>query len=137
MEESKRGRTHSTVGRTGSQVARNLRRFRTFRGITTEALAEQVANRGVPIQASAITKIEKEQRRVSVDELMALAVALNVTPNSLLLPTDVDRDQPVEITGLRESERIAAGYAWHWANWARTARRRCRTPPVRIAMVAA
>ncbi|MEU2311200.1 helix-turn-helix domain-containing protein [Streptomyces albidoflavus] len=39
---------------------------------------------GRPILPSGITKIEQGQRRVDVDDLVALAIALKVTPNRLL-----------------------------------------------------
>ncbi|CAM4400190.1 helix-turn-helix domain-containing protein [Nocardiopsis rhodophaea] len=92
-------RHHSPIGPTGAQVAHTVREHRTTQGWTTETLAAEVTHRGVPLQPTAITKIEKAQRRVTVDELAALAAALDTTPNALLLPTNVDRDQPVHTTG--------------------------------------
>jgi transcriptional regulator with XRE-family HTH domain len=67
-------------------VAANLRRIRREREITTAALAKRLAALGHPIADTGITKIEKGMRGVDVDDLTALAVALEVTPNRLLLP---------------------------------------------------
>lgn len=54
--------------------------------MTTAELSRRLAELGQPIQDSGITKIESGTRRVDVDDLVALAVALEVTPNALLLP---------------------------------------------------
>ncbi|MEU0239650.1 helix-turn-helix transcriptional regulator [Nocardiopsis sp. NPDC006198] len=111
MTENRNSRTHGGVGPNGSYVARNIRVLRTKRGKTTEALANELTDRGVPLQASAITRIEKGQRRVTVDELVAFAVLLDATPNALLLPVEVDRELPIAVTGHGE---LAAADAWDW-----------------------
>lgn len=114
MEESFEvsGRTYSGIGPTGLQIARSVARCRTDKGLTTEQLAHQLTELGIPIKAPAITKIEKGYRRLTADELTALAVVLGVNVNALLLPVEVDRDRPVEITGQRE---VPAARAWEWA----------------------
>src|SRR5450631_4458968 len=74
------------AGPSSERVAANLRRIRREREITTAALAKRLAALGHPIADTGITKIEKGMRGVDVDDLTALAVALEVTPNLLLLP---------------------------------------------------
>lgn len=66
-------------------MAENVRRLRDAQKLTTAGLAERVTARGVPMLPTTVTKIEKTNRRVTVDELAALADALNVAPASLLL----------------------------------------------------
>jgi transcriptional regulator with XRE-family HTH domain len=67
---------------------------------------------GVPIHASAVSKIEQRERRVDVDDLVALAVALDTTPNRLLLPGTASEADEVELT---PEARVSAIDAWRWA----------------------
>ncbi|MBT2401268.1 helix-turn-helix transcriptional regulator [Streptomyces sp. ISL-100] len=93
------------------QVARNLADLRAMRRKTTAQLAADVKRLGVPMSASTITKIEKQGRRVTVDELVALAAALDVSPVTLMLPA-ADPGGSVMLT-----PRLRAygwGGAWRW-----------------------
>jgi len=65
-----------------------------------------------PIPATGITRIEKEQRRVNASELFGLAVALQVSPLTLLLPWPENADAEVEITAIGT---MTAEQAWDWA----------------------
>lgn len=67
-----------------------MRRLRDTRQITTGGLAELVSAHGVPMSPTTVTKIEKHSRRVTVDELAALAEVLDVAPAALLIPADAD-----------------------------------------------
>ncbi len=70
----------------GRRVAANIRTLRNARRMSTLRLAARLAELGRPIIATGITKIEANHRRVDVDDLVALALALDVSPNRLLLP---------------------------------------------------
>ena len=83
---SERPRRANELGPTGIRLAGNPRRIRASRPMTTEQLAERVTTLGRPMYANTITKIEKRQRRVDVDDLTALAAALQVTVQRLLDP---------------------------------------------------
>ena len=72
------------LGPVAERVAANIKRQRFTRRMTTEQLAESVSGLGRPMYANTITKIEKLQRRVDVDDLTALATALGVTAAQLL-----------------------------------------------------
>jgi len=87
VEEPKQ-RKHSEIGEAGQRLAATLRRERNTRGWTTERLAQAVSDQGVPMTATTVTKIEKQMRRTTVDELVALAAALGLRPGALLLPAD-------------------------------------------------
>lgn len=78
-------------------------------------LASEVEELGVPMTASTITKIEKQGRRVTVDELVALAAALDVSPVTLMLPA-VDPGGAVPLT----AELAAPSWkqAWRWMHGA-------------------
>ncbi|MEU8688848.1 helix-turn-helix transcriptional regulator [Streptomyces sp. NPDC048665] len=100
------------IDETGNTVAANVRRLRAQRGLTTQQLAERLVDLGRPIIANAITKIEQGRRRVDVDDLMALAIALGVTPNTLLLPHEVHGQH--QATAI--SEAVPHATLWHWAD---------------------
>lgn len=72
------------LGATHRCLARNLVQLRYVQRISTTRLSEMLRERGHVIHASAITRIETGGRRVDVDDLAALAVALGVTPQRLM-----------------------------------------------------
>ncbi|WP_237304912.1 site-specific integrase [Streptomyces qaidamensis] len=80
--------------------------------LTTEQLAERVTAQGRPMRANTITKIEKMQRRVDVDDLVALAVALEARPDALLLPPTIAEDE----LQLTDGTVVTAYLAWRWMN---------------------
>ncbi len=100
------------LGPTGRRVADNARRLRDGQGISVRALSERLGALGRPILPSGITKIEQGARRVDVDDLIALALALGVNPSALLLPA-VSEEESVELTpGMSAS----AWATWQWAD---------------------
>ncbi|MBB4711150.1 transcriptional regulator with XRE-family HTH domain [Streptomyces luteogriseus] len=106
-------------------MADNVRRLRTARGMSLRALAAELKEIGHPLSSDALNKIEngrtpapgteepKQVRRVDVDELMALAQALRVSPMSLLLPWTETPNTPAEVTA---AGTVEARAAWEWAN---------------------
>jgi len=86
------GRTYTEIGQTGRIVAENIRRLRQANGYTTARLAEKAREHGAHMAPTTITKIEKCTRRLTVDELTAIAEALGEPPSRLLLPYN---DNPV------------------------------------------
>ncbi|MCF2526755.1 helix-turn-helix domain-containing protein [Yinghuangia soli] len=110
MTEQQRGRRAIETGPTGKTVAENLARLRKLRGLTTRQLSALLERNGRSVPASGITRMEKAERQVTADELMALAVALNVSPVTLLLPADA-RGQ-AQLTG---GGTVDARDAWLWA----------------------
>ncbi len=106
-------RTASEGQNVASVVAENVLRLRKQRGLTVRQLSERLAELGTPLLASGITKIEQGQRKVDVNDLVALAVALDTSPAVLLVPdVDVDEDRPVAVTPERV---VSARAAWWWA----------------------
>ncbi len=62
-----------------------------------------------------IRRIENGERRVTPDDLTALAVALKVSPVTLLMPGLPDAREPtemVEVTG--RDAKVDAGKLWLW-----------------------
>ncbi|WP_183044445.1 helix-turn-helix domain-containing protein [Pseudarthrobacter phenanthrenivorans] len=78
------------VGPAGMVVAENVRRFRSLggggSGIPYAELSRWLADRGHDIPPLGLRRIEAGQRKVSVDDLVALADVLSVSPLALLLP---------------------------------------------------
>lgn len=114
-EETRRPRPAAQYGPTGHTVAENVKRLREHRGLTIYALSGALDKAGRPITPSAIAKIEKQQRQVTVDDLSALASVLRVSPMALLMPWALTADTPVEMTGTRPAR---AREAWQWADGA-------------------
>jgi transcriptional regulator with XRE-family HTH domain len=102
-----------THGSVATYVRRNVAELRVQRRMTLAQLSEAMGQLGRPILPSGLGKIEKGDRRVDVDDLVALAMALNVTPTRLLLPGGADPDSSsVELTG---SRAVPWARAWAWA----------------------
>lgn len=74
-------------------------------------LAQRVSDLGVPLRVNSISRLENGTRVADVAELLALAVALDVAPNRLLLTADAN-DEAVELT---PNLSVAARWAWRWA----------------------
>lgn len=91
-------------------VADNLVRLRKARSLSTTRLSAELKEIGHSIPATGITRIEKGERRVDVDDLMALAAALKVSPTAFLLPPTLVGD--VEIA---PDLTLPAVEAWLWA----------------------
>lgn len=98
-------------GPVAEAVAANVRAVREARGLSQQQLAGGVAELGRPMQATTIAKIEGGDRRVDVDDLVALALALNVSPARLLVG-DQPQDEEVRLAA---DVSVPAWRAWHWA----------------------
>ncbi|MER8030764.1 helix-turn-helix transcriptional regulator [Streptomyces bauhiniae] len=110
------------MGPTARTVGANLRRLREARGISLRTLSERLNDAGRSLSADAINKIEncrladgstsaKQMRRADVDDLTALALVLNVSPLTLLLPA-ASGDERARLT---DTVDVAARDAWRWA----------------------
>lgn len=100
------------LGPTGETVRRNVIRLRG--GMQYKDLAERLVQIGRPIPALGLRRIEAGERRVDVDDLVALAVVFGVSPLSLLLPDDGARSLASPMTGVPDRE-VAHNTQWLWA----------------------
>jgi transcriptional regulator with XRE-family HTH domain len=80
------------IGDVGTQLATTVAELRKRRGWDQKRLAELVTEAGRQMSASMVGKIEGGGRRVDVDDLVALAFALEVSPARLLLSAHRDPD---------------------------------------------
>lgn len=94
------------------RVGEAVAELRRLRGHTVRSLSTRLEELGCKIPPSGIHKIEHGKRSVDVDELVALALALNTTPNRLLL----GERAWVEGVALTPSVATTGHRAWAWAN---------------------
>jgi transcriptional regulator with XRE-family HTH domain len=91
-------------------VAGEIRRYRRYRKLTAQQLADRCAALGLPLNRSVIASLESGRRPVvTLAELLVLAAALEVTPLALAIPL-----------GRRETMEILPGVelsTWHAAEW--------------------
>ncbi len=97
-----------SLGETGAVVARNIERIRRARYLAYTELSARLHDLGREIPTWGLRKIESGGRRVDSDDLVALALALNVSPIALLLPTEAAR--LVDKCDQYPAERL-----WKWA----------------------
>lgn len=109
------------LARVSEEVGRGVRRRREELGISVEDLAARCQDAGAPqLTVNAIYVIEggrrekgtgRRRRLVSVDEFMALAVALQLHPVDLLVSPEASPDEPYSIT---PSVTVATAKARDW-----------------------
>lgn len=81
----------ATVG-TKNLVGLHVESFRKQKGLKQKDLADALAEKGVTISASGLSKLERQVRMVSDIELLALSNVLNV-PVEVLLESDDEENQ--------------------------------------------
>ncbi|WP_157487932.1 helix-turn-helix domain-containing protein [Leifsonia sp. Root1293] len=99
------------IGPTGKTVAENVKRLRGELNLKQSELSERLSALGQPIPTASIGKLESGLRKVEVDDLMAIAVALNVSPLALLLPDTRSPEAKVDVTG---AENQRSGDVWQF-----------------------
>lgn len=94
-------------------IAARVREVRTKRGWSGADLARELRAAGVPWERAMVAKLETGRRRsITVTELLALALVLNVAPVHLLVPPD-ESNAPYQVT-----PKATAPY-WRVRGWIR------------------
>ncbi|MBU4214303.1 MAG: helix-turn-helix transcriptional regulator [Actinobacteria bacterium] len=88
------------IGPTGDTVRHNIARVRRARGLAYTELSKQLAEAGRLIPPLGLRRIEDGERRVDVDDLVALAAVLWVDPVVLMAPPLYGGGLETEVTGL-------------------------------------
>lgn len=104
-------REKNNLGPTGDAIRANVKRLREERRLTYRELSDRLTAAGRPIPTLGLSRIEKGERRVDADDLVALAVALRVPPSILLFGNDGTGD--IEVTG---AGKLPAAHVWAWAD---------------------
>jgi transcriptional regulator with XRE-family HTH domain len=81
------------VGPAGREMGATVAAIRKQRGMLLTQLSAAVASHGRPIPPNGISRIERGERRVDIDDLVALAESFGVTPAALLDGPPDPRDQ--------------------------------------------
>lgn len=92
----------------------NVKRLRSSADWSLAQLSDRLAKVGRPIRATGLHRLENGKRRIDVDDLVALALAFNVSPITLLMPFTA-RGQ-VQLTETTEADALAA---WDWMRGSR------------------
>ncbi|MFG2232132.1 helix-turn-helix domain-containing protein [Streptomyces sp. NPDC048723] len=80
-------RRATEIGPAGERTAHAIERLRTSRGFAQRELAARVTELGHPMNSTMLlSRIERTRRRCDVDDLVAIAAALGVSPLALLQP---------------------------------------------------
>lgn len=69
-------------------LGENVARIRRIRGMTVREFSAQLKQLGLTLSPSGISEVETASRKVSVDELLVFAIALNTSVIDLLTPSD-------------------------------------------------
>lgn len=99
----------SDLGPIGENVQKTVRHFRDqARRLSYAELSRKLADMGREIPPLGLRRIESGERKVDVDDVVALALALDVSPLALLLP--------VEASSLvAQGDQYDAMRIWDWA----------------------
>jgi len=105
-------------GPTAKAVAENIALLRERQQLSYTRLSERLEKIGWPLTPAAVRRVENCERRITVDDLAAFAIALNVSPATLLMP-QVDtagRERPLTVTGNTPDETTSATAqdVWEW-----------------------
>src|SRR4051794_4209041 len=76
-------------------TAAQLRTLRTRRGMSQQGLADRLNQLGARVDRSVVAKVESGKRAVTVEDALRFALALDVAPVHLLVPTD--SDEPIHL----------------------------------------
>jgi molecular chaperone DnaK len=103
---------------TGQRVARRIRELRLERALTLADLATRLARFDRSYTLSTLSRIEQGKRRVDADDLVAIALALDVPPNAILFPADEHRETRTKLTANLE---VDTAEVLRWAGSGATA----------------
>ena len=106
-------RAGNPLGPTGERVMRNVERLRKQQRMTYRELSEDLRVLGRPIPELGLARIERGKRRVDADDLVALALVLRVTPNTLLMPVGASDEVRADLTDAVGDEEWLV---WRWAD---------------------
>jgi transcriptional regulator with XRE-family HTH domain len=95
----------------GAIVAANVRQWRLARGLDQQGLADRLADLGWDVDRTTIVRIEKGSRKVTVDDLGLLAVALNVPLPLLMLPV---HGGDIALTPAAKTATVNRWQLWEW-----------------------
>lgn len=103
-------------GPIGEHAAAAVKVLRDKRNLTFAELSRKLDDLGRPIPPLGLRRIEAGDRRIDVDDLVALALALEVSPLALLLP-GVASDTPAAVVPGGDEYGPARIWEWGIGKW--------------------
>ncbi|MFK4099626.1 helix-turn-helix domain-containing protein [Streptomyces sp. NPDC019531] len=92
------------IGPVGLHAARAIEHLRLARGLTQHQLAARCTALGRPMTNTALSRTERARRRCDIDDLVAIATALGISPAALLpLGPSVSHTAPKTLNHLQEA----------------------------------
>ncbi|MGW3119338.1 helix-turn-helix domain-containing protein [Streptomyces sp. NPDC001107] len=92
------------IGPAGLHAARAIEHLRLARGLTQQQLAARCTALGRPMTNTALSRTERARRRCDIDDLVAIATALGISPAALLpMGPSVSRTAPKPLDRLQEA----------------------------------
>jgi transcriptional regulator with XRE-family HTH domain len=80
-------------------IVERVAAIRRYKGLTQEDLAERMRDLGIDWQRVVVAKLESGRRSyLTVEELLAVCVILEISPTDLLVPRELKDDQPYLVT---------------------------------------
>ena len=98
------------LGPTGETLRVNITTLRERRNLTYAELSRRLKGAGRAIPELGLRRIEGGHRRVDVDDLVAIAAALEVSPITLLMPQAADANEAAATS----VGTVTAGKLWRW-----------------------
>jgi len=86
------------LGPAGGALRENIRRIREAQRLTYVELSDRLSKAGRPIPVLGLRRIERGERRVDVDDLLAIAHVLSAHPVDLLVPAAAADADPYSVT---------------------------------------
>lgn len=98
-------------GPTSAVVADRVRSIRQARRMDLAALSDSLDLVGWSIPVAALSRLENGKRRIDVDDLLALAVALDVSPLELIFPAHANE---LDVIGTALPTELITEEVWAW-----------------------
>jgi transcriptional regulator with XRE-family HTH domain len=111
MEKSRELQT--VVGDAGMVAANNVQRLRG--DMSYAELGRRLEEIGHPIPTLGLRRMEKGQRRIDVDDLVALAQVFGVSPLGILLPYGLSYERIKYLSTKRDGADQSVRDLWRWA----------------------
>lgn len=115
MDDDRFEKALDTLGPTGRNAADAVRRLRTNKHMSYAELSRKLSAVGRPIPTLGLRKIESGSRRIDTDDLVALAITLDVSPATLLTPsTEGISEWRTSQTKITEKVSATPQALWEW-----------------------
>lgn len=115
-DEDAKEKRGNPLGASTAVCSANVERIRTEQQMSLDQLSERLKHHGWPLSKTSLSKLLRGTRRIDVDDLTALAYALNVSVCELLTPSGLNAVLPVEkpLTGLLAGIELQANEIAAW-----------------------